>query len=104
MFFGILVLCISWLVIHRRELADQDLACHLDYEYEMVRRCRPACLHGHFSLVGMTECVPWLTCRDLGEIHVQERIGGGAVKQVTRRLHVGQKVELLSVSVLLCLP
>ncbi|XP_061190437.1 protein O-mannose kinase-like [Saccostrea echinata] len=44
--------------------------------------CRPLCQYGQFSLYGMHQCRPWLTCDDLQQVEKITRIGRGLVKEV----------------------
>ncbi|XP_062588717.1 protein O-mannose kinase-like [Saccostrea cucullata] len=44
--------------------------------------CRPVCPYGQFSLYGMHQCQPWLTCDDVQKVEKMNRIGRGLVKEV----------------------
>lgn len=44
--------------------------------------CRPKCKKGEFSLPGMEQCMPWLTCKEiLADINIVKSLGSGAVKE-----------------------
>ena len=62
---------------------NSNLVCYRDFENDNLL-CKPLCSSGHFSLTGMTECMPYLKCRDFESIKLQiiGEIGNGAVKTV----------------------
>ena len=52
--------------------------------YNFVLCTTPPCKKGLFRLENMTECHPWLTCKDIENMELGDLIGYGAVKQVYR--------------------
>lgn len=69
-------------------LSSSDGECYRDVLRGMKRVCRPKCSPGSrtFSLPGMLQCRPWLSCSEINsDIEIGNVIGEGAVKQV----HVG---------------
>jgi len=41
------------------------------------------CQKGYFKLPNMPECRPWLTCKDIETITINERINHGLGKEVS---------------------
>ena len=62
-----------------------ELFCRKDHRIGGWEMCRLRCPVRHFSLPGMTECKPWLTCSDLesNDIITFQLLGQGAVKSVS---------------------
>lgn len=61
---------------------DKDLICMED-RMNFINICRPQCTHGYYSLPGMRQCEPWLTCSEIKkEIEILEPLTHGAVKMV----------------------
>ena len=56
--------------------------CHRDYTQGGIPVCRPQCPMGRYSLQFMTECKPWLTCREIlsDDFKIVKPLGAGAVK------------------------
>ncbi|XP_041370080.1 protein O-mannose kinase-like [Gigantopelta aegis] len=60
---------------------QQQHTCWWDH-FKYVRKCRPSCKKGYFSLPGMLACHPWLMCKDLLHVNSGPTLGRGAVKMV----------------------
>lgn len=54
------------------------------------------CPHGYFKLQSMPYCFPWLTCRDISRIKLQQLIGYGSTKNVYLALWNQRNVTYIS--------
>ena len=76
----------------------------LDWFFVAPPRSSPVsthCPHGHFRMVQMKNCSPWLSCEELRtEVRPLKRIGEGAVKRVSSGLPLNVNGETFQDSTL----
>lgn len=77
------ILAFYWSDIFNNEMSeDSILKCRTDYTDDAKIKCRPACGRGSFSLDGMKNCHPWLTCDDIQEVRSVRLLFQGVVKNI----------------------
>lgn len=87
------ILAFYWSDIFNNEMSeDSILKCRTDYTDDAKIKCRPACGRGSFSLDGMKNCHPWLTCDDIQEVRSVRLLFQGVVKNVS--LHLIYKLHI----------